>query len=421
VNDVSVMQVFEKIDGRMIRNAGGISDAGCVAVTVTNLRAIKELFGSAMAADIEALVSAALSREFAGRSPQKFGLGSYSVMISDLGASVNGKSGRAREEAISRAIRSVIMADAVRLLDQRAILALDIVCIIAGETAGSSASSAELEEWAKQALLKRRADPSAAIPSGSGEFAATMARANSFLGHLFAGDMSLLSQPVCRTADNATLYQHFTPAILQPSVTPVPVEDLYQDLCTIGAPRETDEFLVWTLLVELLQDRNLQAGVRICGQSARLDHWWSQIIELLEGNRQLACRFVIEIDGAFSSPGEVEKVQFCRKLKQLGVRIVLGQFGTGASGLRDILTLQPDHVKIEPGFLWRAQSGDAAFQTLRHLVGLTASLRAPAIVCGVDSEELARLAIDAGALWQSGSLFGTGRSIHLLQGKRQRQ
>jgi EAL domain-containing protein (putative c-di-GMP-specific phosphodiesterase class I) len=408
------MQLVENTDERMIRKLERSGSAGCVAVAITNWREIQIVFGDGPLAEIEQLICGAFARLFPGSALEKYDPSSFRAIIPDV--TPFNHEGDIQEGAIARAICSIVMADAVRTTDCGVIPYIEVVCTLAGQSAPTGAAFAELEAHARSTLALKRSRSRQSLAAGASDYAATMGRANAFLGHLLNGDMSLLSEPVCRAADNGVVYEHFSPAILRSSVLPVSAESMYQDLCALGAPRETDEFLVWKLLVELLQDRNLRAGVRICGQSARLDHWWSRIIELLEGNRQLACRLVLETDGAFSSFGEADKVQFCRKMKSLGVTIVLGQFGTGASGLRDILTLQPNYAKLEPGFLWRAQTSEDAFLTLKHLIGLSASLHTAPIISGADSEELAHLAVQAGANWISGSLLGSGRTIHLLQG-----
>lgn len=170
-----------------------------------------------------------------------------------------------------------------------------------------------------------------------------------------------------------------------------------------GLIRLLDHCVVLQTLERLRVHEYQRLGCNISAQSALLDEWWDDAIALLEANRELAQRFVIEITETAAFTDVNRTVQFVDHMRSLGCRIAIDDFGTGHAALRHVVALKPDIVKIDALFLRRCLEGDDAdTETFRHLVGLAAACADAVVVEGVESEIGLVMALAAGAAWAQG-------------------
>ena len=174
----------------------------------------------------------------------------------------------------------------------------------------------------------------------------------------------------------------------------------------IGVSPAIDCCLVSRVLDELEASPEACLGVAISACSAVAGFWWEDVFARLERNRSLAPRLFIELRGTapFHPIGKV--AVFVDRLRRLGCKIVLGDFGVGFGSLRSLLALRADVIKIDAFFLHRASRSDRDRQAFLHLAGLAMSMAPDVVVEGVDTTEQAALAREAGILWQEGRHHG---------------
>jgi EAL domain-containing protein (putative c-di-GMP-specific phosphodiesterase class I) len=381
-----------------------------LAVRVSNLAKIEQVFGWSAAKQIMTLISQTLIAEFGCSRPEDIGPGALSVYLDDASCCIDPESAEAAETQIARAVSSILLTRCIASAPEVIVPEIEVFCAVSGEGAPIMSDRSKLLAVSKKAMVETIS--SASCPSDNREeYAQMMGEGASFLAHLIEGDVAFVALPVVRHGDGAEMYESCVPATLDARSDLVAIDNLYDSLCKVAPTPVVEEYLFSQLIAHVLDDGELRLGHRLSGRCAGNRQYLEFLLQYFRKNRALARRVVVEID---ASPGfhmRTTWIEFCRELKSLGVLTVLDRFGSGNSALRDILVLQPDFVKLEPGFLWRAQSGMETFQTLKHLIGLVHSLKAPAIVTGVDSLELQQLASDAGGIWLTGQHFGRGRML----------
>ena len=104
------------------------------------------------------------------------------------------------------------------------------------------------------------------------------------------------------------------------------------------------------------------------------------------------------------------------RLRKLGVRLSVDDFGVGAASLETILRLPFDELKIDRIFVSRIRESAKARAIVNSLVHLSHDLGIPVIAEGVEDEEtltiLRELACDAA----QGYILGRpGQLAHLLE------
>ena len=104
-----------------------------------------------------------------------------------------------------------------------------------------------------------------------------------------------------------------------------------------------------------------------------------------------------------ASPGRAAEVM--RRLRAIGVKISIDDFGTGHSSLAYLTTLPNDELKVDRSFI-RAMSTDPNAETVvRAIVDLARSLRLDVVAEGVETTEDAEVLRQIGCVTAQGYLF----------------
>ena len=388
------------------------SGAG-VALCISNFSLIEKNFGYRAARDLAKRIDRIMAIEYNCQPGDEFRPGHLSYYLPKIVSVDTSISLLTREESSAQAIMAIIVAASCSNQGELPIPVLQVATVLPGESAPFSGSKDGLMALARQKLRSEATlrivdstDAAEAIYRGQ------MRDAALYLSMLLGEHGKEYAASVTSGDGNAELYRSLVIAGIGADNQIASFDEGYRSVAHLGLARAVDQMRVGRALRDLAGAPLARLGLQISIQSAVLDHWWRDIIADCEADSSLASRLYLEILPLNEVGPNVGLLEFCHKMRSLGVRIVLDQFGSGGSSLRDILALQPDYVKIEPSFLWRALSNADAFLTLRHLIGFAHSLKAPTIISGVDSPQLAALALDAGGLWQTGRQYAFNKASY---------
>lgn len=89
-------------------------------------------------------------------------------------------------------------------------------------------------------------------------------------------------------------------------------------------------------------------------------------------------------------------------LSEMGVHLVMDDFGTGRISVTDMLDLPIGMVRLEGDYLGRVGEDRKALVAARALLGLSNGLGIKAVACGVDRLDTARILREAGCEFQAG-------------------
>ncbi|WP_157385371.1 EAL domain-containing protein [Rhizobium freirei] len=170
----------------------------------------------------------------------------------------------------------------------------------------------------------------------------------------------------------------------------------------LGLVRALDNHMVWRAIDRLQADPELRLGINISAQSARIDGWWAGLEYRLKAEPQLAQRLTIEITETSSIPSIPTATAFTDRMRALGCKIALDDFGAGRDAIRDLYALRPDIVKIDAFFLRQARHSEKGQAALKSLVGLARAFGGAVVAEGVETQVDSNAALEAGAAWQQG-------------------
>jgi EAL domain-containing protein (putative c-di-GMP-specific phosphodiesterase class I) len=167
------------------------------------------------------------------------------------------------------------------------------------------------------------------------------------------------------------------------------------------------DFRVLELVVdELIGTPGLNASLNVSPASTTDPDWWSGLASLLRSHSGVAERLIVEITESAAIHDIDETRGFVARVKDLGCRIAIDDFGAGYTSFRNLRQLGVDIVKIDGAFvrdILRSED-DRAF--VRSLIELAQRLKLKTVAEWVQDEEAARMLQDWGCDYLQGALIG---------------
>ncbi len=172
-------------------------------------------------------------------------------------------------------------------------------------------------------------------------------------------------------------------------------------------------------LIELLDQRVLElVAARLAAEPAarlslnvslatlRCEAWFESLRDRLAATPAAAERLMIEIVETQAVDNIAELARALGRVKALGVRVAIDDFGAGHTSFRNLRSLDVDMVKIDGAFmLTLATSVDDRF-FVRTLAALAKQLGVATVAEWVEDEEAARLLREWGVDYLQGHLIG---------------
>ncbi len=174
----------------------------------------------------------------------------------------------------------------------------------------------------------------------------------------------------------------------------------------LGLVRLLDHRVLELVIDELLAAPALQASVNVSPASTTDPDWWGELGSLLRGHAGVAERLVVEITESAAIHDIDETRGFVTRVKDLGCRIAIDDFGAGYTSFRNLRKLGVDIVKIDGEFVQNMirSEDDRAF--VRTLIDLAGRLKLFTVAEWVRDERTAKTLEAWGCDYLQGALIG---------------
>lgn len=186
--------------------------------------------------------------------------------------------------------------------------------------------------------------------------------------------------------------------LLAPDVVPVAEK--------LGLIRLVDHRVLELVIAELAEAPHVQLSLNISPETTMDVDWWAAIEALMGAHPGVAERLIVEITET-AAIQDIDDVQrFVTRLKNLGSRIAIDDFGAGYTSFRNLRKLGVDIVKIDGAFVQNLarSSDDRAF--VQTLIDLARRLDIRTVAEWVQDEQSAAMLRDWGCDFIQGRLIG---------------
>jgi diguanylate cyclase (GGDEF)-like protein len=186
--------------------------------------------------------------------------------------------------------------------------------------------------------------------------------------------------------------------LLAPDIVPVAEK--------LGLIRLVDHRVLELVVAELAAAPNVQLSLNISPDTTMDPDWWTSIESMMSANPGVAERLIVEITETVAIQDLDDVRGFVTRLKNLGSRIAIDDFGAGYTSFRNLRKLGVDIVKIDGAFVQNIarSSDDRAF--VQTLIDLNHRLGIRTVAEWVQDDESALLLHDWGCDYIQGRLTG---------------
>jgi diguanylate cyclase (GGDEF)-like protein len=186
--------------------------------------------------------------------------------------------------------------------------------------------------------------------------------------------------------------------LLAPDIVPVAER--------LGLIRLVDHRVLELVIAELAGAPDVRLSLNISPDTTMDPDWWGSIESLMRAHPGVAERLIVEITETVEIQDVDDLRGFVTRLKDLGSRIAIDDFGAGHTSFRNLRKLGVDIVKIDGAFVQNLarSSDDRAF--VQTLIDLARRLKIKTVAEWVQDEESASLLRDWGCDFIQGRLIG---------------
>ncbi len=186
----------------------------------------------------------------------------------------------------------------------------------------------------------------------------------------------------------------------------------------VGLVRMLDFRVLELVVAELAAAPDIQASVNVSPNSAIDPHWWQGLGALLRANSDAAGRLIVEITETAAIHDLDDARGFVTRVKDLGCRIAIDDFGAGYTSFRNLRKLGVDIVKIDGSFVPNIAKSNDDRAFVRTLVDLSRRLGLKSVAEWVQDEETAALLAGWGCDYLQGALIGLATSERPRHGEK---
>jgi len=178
----------------------------------------------------------------------------------------------------------------------------------------------------------------------------------------------------------------------------------------LGLVRLLDHRVLELAVEELAASPGLKASVNVSAASTVDPDWWAGLGAMLRANPGAGERLTVEITETAAIHDVDDTRGFVARVKDLGCRIAIDDFGAGYTSFRNLRKLGVDLVKIDGAFVQNIthSTDDRAF--VQTLLDLAHRLGIETVAEWVQDEEAAALLADWGCDYLQGLLVGLASS-----------
>ncbi len=378
------------------------SSCGFLLVGIDNLARINESYGFDIADQVIAAVAKRLRSRMRGKdtlgrySGNKFGLVLRDCTPDDMAIAAERMLTGVRDEMVPTSAGPI-----------------SVTVTIGGVTAPRHARSvaevlARAQESLDTAKARRRGSFQAYRPNIERE---AMRRDNvratdEIVAALNERRIFLAYEPVVEAIDRQPAFYECLMRIRRTDGSLIAANEIVPVAERLGLVRLLDFRVLELVIDEMAAAPTLQISFNVSPASTTDPDWWAGLGSHLRGNAGVAERLIVEITESAAIQDIDETRGFVARVKDLGCRIAIDDFGAGYTSFRNLRKLGVDVVKIDGAFVQHIMRSDDDRAFVRTLIDLAKRLKLKTVAEWVQDEAAAKTLAAWGCDYLQGALVG---------------
>lgn len=175
---------------------------------------------------------------------------------------------------------------------------------------------------------------------------------------------------------------------------------------TLGLVRLADRRALEIAVAQLYRYPQIKLSINVSGTTAGDHSWLQSFINYVRENREVAERMTVELTETAALHAFEENVRFVTRLRDMGCRVAIDDFGAGYTSFRNLHNLRVDMVKIDGEYVKNLSASPDNQLFVRTLVDLAKNFQLDTVAEWVGSEQDAEMLTDFGVDYFQGYYFG---------------
>jgi len=216
----------------------------------------------------------------------------------------------------------------------------------------------------------------------------------------------LAFEPVVETVSRRIAFHECLMRIRRADGTLVAASEVVPIAERLGLVRLLDHRVLELLVSEMAVVSHLHASVNVAPASTTDPDWWSTLSALLRANAGVAERLTVEITESAAIQDVDDTRGFVSRVKDLGCKIAIDDFGSGYTSFRNLRKLGVDILKIDGAFVQNLMRPGDDRVFVEALIDLAKRLGLKTVAEWVQDESSAQLLAEWGCDYLQGALTG---------------
>jgi diguanylate cyclase (GGDEF)-like protein len=378
------------------------SSCGFLLVAIDNLGRINEAYGVDVAEEVIAAVAMRVRSQLRGKdhlgrlSGNKFGIILNNCTPDDMLIAADRLLAGMRDEVVQTGAGAVA-----------------VTVTIGGVTAPRHARNVrEILSRAQDALdsakAKRRGSFVAYQPNLEREAQrrANVRATDEIITALNARRIFLVYEPVVAIGSRRPEFYECLMRVKRADGTLIAVNEVVPAAERLGLVRLLDHRVLELTLQELIAAPGLNASLNVSAASTVDPDWWEALGAMLRAHQGVGERLTVEITETAAIQDLDDTRGFVARVKDLGCRIAIDDFGAGFTSFRNLRKLGVDLIKIDGAFVQNITRSDDDRAFVHTLIDLARRLGLATVAEWVQDEAAAAMLADWGCDYLQGVLVG---------------
>jgi diguanylate cyclase (GGDEF)-like protein len=218
--------------------------------------------------------------------------------------------------------------------------------------------------------------------------------------------IELAYEPVADAQSREIVFHECLLRIRRQDGSLIPAIDIIPVAERLGLVRLLDQRVLELVIEEMAAHPDLRASLNVSVASTMDPDWWSRLEAMLYLNEHLAERLTIEITETAAIHDIDNARGFVTRVKDLGARIAIDDFGAGYTSFRNLRELGVDMIKIDGAFVEKLARSEDDRTFVRTMIDLARGLKLKTVAEWVQDEETAAILAAWGCDYLQGEHIG---------------